>query len=89
MKQIQAQFGENPLQNPDYGRIINKKHFTRLCGLVDAEKVILGSYHGKAGFDAFSHVKSIVDKKTWIDLPMRYQPYTSRLYEAMLHIFLR
>ena len=89
MKQIQAQFGENPLQNPDYGRIINKKHFTRLCGLVDAEKVILGGYHGKAGFDAFSHVKSIVDKKTWIDLPMRYQTYTSRLYEALLHIFLR
>jgi aldehyde dehydrogenase (NAD+) len=31
--------------------------------------------HGKAGFDAFSHTKSIVDKKNWIDLPMRYQPY--------------
>lgn len=37
----------------------------------------LGSYHGKTGFDTFSHYKSIVDKKTWIDLSMRYQPYNS------------
>ena len=35
----------------------------------------MGSYHGKAGFDTFTHYKSIVDKKTWLDLPMRYQPY--------------
>ena len=35
----------------------------------------MGAYHGKTGFDAFSHTKSIVDKKTWMDLPMRYQPY--------------
>ena len=35
----------------------------------------MGSYHGKDGFETFSHTKSIVDKKTWIDLPARYQPY--------------
>ena len=35
----------------------------------------MGAYHGKEGFDTFSHHKSIVDKKTWLDLPMRYQPY--------------
>ncbi len=35
----------------------------------------IGSYHGKKGFTTFSHYKSIVDKKLWIDLPMRYQPY--------------
>ena len=49
----------------------------------------MGAYHGKAGFEAFSHYKSIVDKKTWLDLPMRYQPYQSKLYAALLHIFLR
>lgn len=49
----------------------------------------MGTYHGKAGFDAFSHQKSIVDKKTWLDLPMRYQPYTSKLYRKLLQIFLR
>jgi len=49
----------------------------------------MGCYHGKYGFDAFSHKKSIVDKKTWIDLPMRYQPYKSKIYEKLLHIFLK
>lgn len=193
-REIRSQYGENPLDNPDYGRIINQKHFERLCGLIDPEKVVtggerrndtlqiaptvmkdvtwndpvmqeeifgpvlpvltyrsfeevydclaekpkplalylfsedrarirevtercafgggcvndtiihlatsamgfggvgesgMGSYHGKCGFDAFSHTKSIVDKKTWMDLPMRYQPYQSSLYEKLLHIFLK
>lgn len=49
----------------------------------------MGAYHGKVGFDAFSHTKSIVDKKTWMDLPMRYQPYKKGIYGKLLHIFLR
>ena len=48
----------------------------------------MGSYHGKAGFLTFSHTKSIVDKKTWLDLPMRYQPYR-KFHEKLLHLFLR
>lgn len=192
--EIKKQYGENPLDNKDYGKIINQKHFVRLCGLIDDKKVVfggntnpdtcqiaptvmdhvtlddavmgeeifgpimpiltfddfdavvdelktkdkplalylftsnkkhirrvttelsygggcindviihlatsamgfggvgesgMGSYHGKDGFDAFSHHKSIVDKKTWIDLPMRYQPYTSKFYKKLLHFFLR
>ena len=192
--QIKNQYGEKPLDNKDYGKIINEKHFARLCGLIDQSKVVIGgesnpetyqiaptvmdcvteadavmgeeifgpimpiltyddfdavvddlkdkdeplalylftsdkrhikrittelsygggcindviihlatsemgfggvgasgmgAYHGKDGFDAFSHYKSIVDKKTWMDLPMRYQPYKSKLYETLLHIFLR
>ncbi|MBQ7920967.1 MAG: aldehyde dehydrogenase [Clostridia bacterium] len=194
IRQIRIQYGENPLDNRDYGKIINEKHFDRLCGLIDKDKVVcggetdreacriaptvmdnvtfddavmgeeifgpimpiltfddfdavvdvlkdkdkplalyifsgdkqhirrvttelsygggcindvvihlatsemgfggvgesgMGSYHGRDGFDAFSHYKSIVDKKTWMDLPMRYQPYRSKLYETLLHIFLR
>lgn len=192
--EIKRQYGDEPLNNPNYGKIINEKHFTRLCGLIEQSKVVfggernaaacriaptvmdnvtdgdavmgeeifgpilpviafdefdtvvdglkskakplalylftrdkghirrvttelsygggcindvvihlatsamgfggigesgMGAYHGRAGFDAFSHSKSIVDKKTWMDLPMRYQPYQSRLYEKLLHIFLR
>ena len=49
----------------------------------------MGAYHGRAGFEAFSHYKSIVDKKTWMDLPMRYQPYQKKLYDRLLHIVLR
>ena len=49
----------------------------------------MGAYHGKVGFDAFSHHKSILDKKTWLDLPMRYQPYDRKISEKLLHLFLR
>ena len=48
----------------------------------------MGSYHGKTGFDTFTHYKSIVDKKTWIDLPMRYRPY-QKWKKQLLHIFLK
>lgn len=34
----------------------------------------MGSYHGKYGFDTFTHYKGIVDKSTWADPPIRYQP---------------
>ena len=49
----------------------------------------IGRYHGKCGFEAFSHTKSIVDKKCWLDLPMRYAPYTNRLYNRLIRLFLR
>ncbi|MBQ3092008.1 MAG: aldehyde dehydrogenase family protein, partial [Clostridia bacterium] len=48
----------------------------------------MGSYHGKAGFDTFSHHKSIVDKATWLDLPMRYRPY-SEWKDRIIRAFLR
>ena len=194
VEEIKTQYGENPLENKDYGKIINRRHFDRLVGLIDKEKVVtggnadpatcriaptvmdnvteadavmgeeifgpimpvltfdnfdalvdglknkdkplalyifsndkkridrvltelsygggcindvvihlatsemgfggvgesgMGAYHGKTGFDAFTHYKSVVDKKTWLDLPMRYQPYKSKLYEKLLHFFLK
>lgn len=35
----------------------------------------MGSYHGKTGFETFSHRKSVVKKYKWPDMPMRYHPY--------------
>lgn len=192
-KEIRIQFGKNPLKNPDYGKIINEKHFQRLLGLIQKDKLVcggqsdssalriapsvmrdvtwedavmedeifgpilpvltydsldeairtveshphplalyffsedkaaqkkildlchfgggcindtiihlatsampfggvgesgMGGYHGKSGFDTFTHTRSIVDKKTWMDLSIRYQKYT-RLKEKMLRLFLR
>lgn len=192
-KQIQKQYGKQPLARESYGKIINEKHFDRITGLIDSSKVVcggnsdrkalkieptvmdnvtfadavmqeeifgpvmpvltydslneavrninsmphplalyiftndkkaaghitsccgfgggcindtiihlatsemgfggfgesgMGSYHGKNGFDTFTHYKSIVDKKTWLDLPMRYQPY-KKVHEKLLHIFLK
>lgn len=193
-REVRRQYGEAPLENPDYGHIINEKHFDRVCGLIDPAKVVLGgqarretrqiaptvldgvtwedpvmreeifgpllpvltferfeeiydrladrpkplalylfsedkarvrevmgrcafgggcvndviihlatdrmgfggvgesgmgAYHGRTGFDAFSHTKSIVDKKTWLDLPMRYQPYDRKRYGKLLRLFLK
>ncbi len=48
----------------------------------------IGSYHGKKGFDTFSHYKSVVDKKLIIDLPMRYQPY-KKLNDKLVKMFLK
>ncbi len=48
----------------------------------------MGSYHGKTGFDTFSHYKSILKKANWLDLPFRYQPY-NRLKSSLLRMFLR
>ncbi len=192
-KQITLQLGERPLENPNYGHMVNRKHFQRVWDLIDYEKVVcggvcdpenlkiaptvmdhvtwedrvmgeeifgpvlpvltyekteqviemlkncpkplalylfttdrkmadfvterisygggcindtiihlatehmgfggvgesgMGAYHGKVGFETFSHRKSIVDKKNWIDLPMRYQPY-SKFYSKLIRFFLK
>ena len=47
----------------------------------------MGSYHGKQSFDTFTHYKSVVDKKTWLDLPIRYQPYTKEK-EMLIRMFM-
>ena len=34
-----------------------------------------GSYHGKAGFEVFSHLKSVLNRPFWLDINFRYPPY--------------
>ena len=192
-KEIKNQFGEEALKNPDYGKIINQKHFERLCALINEDKIVyggkrdssslqieptlldnvswedsvmgeeifgpilpvltfdkdeeifnllqnkqkplafylfsqnkkqikeftsrfsfgggcindcvihlatssmgfggagesgMGAYHGKVGFDTFSHKKSMVNRKTFMDVPLRNQPFTGLKYK-LLKIFLR
>ena len=36
----------------------------------------MGNYHGKFGFDTFSHFKSILNKPTWLEFNFKYSPYT-------------
>ena len=193
VREIERQLGPDPLENPEYSRMINEKHYHRVLGLIDPEKTVcggngdagtlqiaptvldnvsfddpvmqeeifgpvlpvisidrasdavdiinagmrplalyvfsqdkgvqreittrcafgggcindtiihlatsnmgfggvgesgMGAYHGKTGFDTFSHSKSIVDKKTWIDLNMRYKPYTAS-GEKLIRMFLK
>lgn len=192
-REITVQFGDQPLANPDYGKIINQKHFDRLLHLINTDKLVcggqtqpealriaptilkditwedavmgeeifgpilpvltyktldeaiqvveshphplalylftedravqnkvlarcrfgggcindtiihlatsempfggvgesgMGGYHGKVGFETFSHTRSIVDKKTWLDMPVRYQPY-DKSKNKMLRFFLK
>ena len=48
----------------------------------------MGSYHGKASFDTFTHYKGMVKKSNRIDLPFRYHPYTD-LKHKLVRKFLR
>ena len=34
----------------------------------------MGAYHGRTGFDAFTHRRAVMRRATWLDLPFRYPP---------------
>ena len=46
----------------------------------------IGSYHGKFGFDTFSHKKSIVWSNTIFDLPLRYAPFNPLKFRMLKKI---
>ncbi|PKP54251.1 MAG: aldehyde dehydrogenase family protein [Bacteroidetes bacterium HGW-Bacteroidetes-1] len=39
----------------------------------------MGNYHGKSGFMAFSHMKPIMKRANWLDVPLRYPPFGNKL----------
>jgi len=38
----------------------------------------MGSYCGKSGFDTFSHLKSVMKRSFFMDVDLRYPPYTDK-----------
>lgn len=48
----------------------------------------MGAYHGKFGFDTFTHYKSILKKSNLIDLPLRYHKYT-KMKLKLIKMFLK
>ena len=46
----------------------------------------MGSYHGKHGFDTFSHKKSVVWNETMLDLPIRYAPFNLLKFRMLKYI---
>lgn len=46
----------------------------------------IGSYHGKYGFDTFSHKKSVVWNETMLDLPIRYAPFNLLKFRMLKYI---
>lgn len=47
----------------------------------------IGSYHAYAGFETFSHFKSILKKPLWFEPPMKYAPYSEKK-RKLLKIFI-
>ena len=45
----------------------------------------MGNYHGKYGFETFTHNRSVMNRATWIDVPLRYAPYGWKL--KILEVF--
>jgi len=46
----------------------------------------MGAYHGRFSFDTFSHYKSVLHRKNWPDIAMRYPPYNIK-YDLMKKLF--
>jgi len=47
----------------------------------------MGSYHGKASFDTFTHRRSILFRSNLLDIPLRYPPYRDRV--SLLQLLFR
>ncbi|MFI5828215.1 aldehyde dehydrogenase family protein [Streptomyces sp. NPDC051578] len=45
---LRAMYGDDPATSPDYGRIINERHFDRLTGLLDSGRTVTGGTHDRA-----------------------------------------
>lgn len=48
----------------------------------------MGSYHGKYGFDAFSHERTVLNQPFWAELlmKMRYPPYAAKKTKTMARL---
>jgi aldehyde dehydrogenase (NAD+) len=47
----------------------------------------IGSYHGKFGFDTFSHYKGILDKPFWFESSVKYFPYSATKLKLIKWLF--
>ena len=66
--EIVKMFGENPLSNENYGKIINGKHFMRIRSLIDRHKVVFG---GKFDEKSLKLEPTILDNVTLDDACMQ------------------
>lgn len=67
-KWITRMLGENPLKNRDYPRMINRKHFRRVCSLIEPEKVALG---GAVSENTLQIAPTVLRNVTWKDRVMK------------------
>ncbi|MFF7630105.1 aldehyde dehydrogenase family protein [Streptomyces cyaneofuscatus] len=46
-KAVEGLFGADPAEHPEYGRIVNERHFDRLTGLLDSGRTVTGGTHDR------------------------------------------
>ena len=67
-KEIKKQFGSQPLANPNYGKIINAKHFHRIVSLLDSKKLV----HGGSFEETTLQIEpTVLSNVTWNDPVMQ------------------
>ena len=66
-------FGGGCINDVIYQLVSNKLPFGG-CG-----ESGMGSYHGKFGFDTFTHYKGIVKQSSWMDIKVRYAPHETNI----------
>lgn len=66
--EIHRQYGTHPLDNSDYGRIVNQRHFDRLCALIDRKKLVFG---GERCEESLQIAPTILDRVASDDPVMR------------------
>lgn len=67
-QEIIRQYGERPLENPSYGKMVNRKHFDRVRGLIDREKLLYG---GECDEDALRIAPAVLRGVTEADAVMQ------------------
>lgn len=67
-EEAEKMYGIHPLENQNYGKMINKKHFDRVCGLIDPKKVVWG---GQTDIAALRIAPTILDGVTPDDAVMQ------------------
>lgn len=68
VRNIEALYGEEPLESKDYGKIVNQKHYDRLAGLLAGETPY---YFGGADEEACRIGPVILDDADWNSLSMK------------------
>ena len=67
-EEICSQYGTDAFLNPDYGKIINQKHFDRISGLIDSGKVVYG---GQTKAETLQIAPTVMDGVTGDDAVMQ------------------
>ncbi len=67
-KHLNIFYGENPQKSPDYGRIINRRHFNRLAALLNNGDIICG---GQSDPDDLYIAPTLIENVSWDDPVMQ------------------